>query len=69
VAELVPVASFPGRLDAETAQRLLASFGIRSIVQADDAGGAYGLAFGGGRAKVLVQAKDVKRAREALKEL
>ncbi len=67
MAELVPVAAFATRLDAETAQRLLASFGIRSIVQADDAGGAYGVTFGG--ARVLVQREDVAEAREALREL
>ncbi|MGZ4461813.1 MAG: hypothetical protein ACXVZP_03135 [Gaiellaceae bacterium] len=67
--DLVPVAAFPTRLEAETAQRMLASFAIQSFVSSDDAGGAYGLVLSGGGARVLVQAKDSKRAREALKEI
>ncbi len=67
MAELVPVAAFASRLEAETAQRLLESFGIRSIVQADDAGGAYGVTFGG--ARLLVQPSELKQAREALQEM
>jgi hypothetical protein len=69
VAELVPVAAFATRLDAEMAQRLLASFGIESFVSADDAGGAYGVTFGLAGAQVLVKRSDLERAREALKEM
>jgi homoserine kinase len=67
--DLVQIATFPTRLDAETAQRLLVSFGIRSIVHADDAGGAYGIVLSGGGARLLVQRRDAKRARETLKEV
>jgi hypothetical protein len=68
VADLVQVAAFPTRLDEETAQRMLASFGIQSVVHADDGGGGYGITFGGA-ARLLVQPKDVRRAREALEEV
>jgi cell division protein FtsN len=62
---VVRVGSFPTRSDAEAAQSALAAAGIASVVESDDAGGAYPFDLGGG-AQLLVDEADVEDARAAL---
>jgi hypothetical protein len=63
--ELVPVAEFRYRHEAEFAAGLLADAGLPFRLQVDDAGGDLGLTLG--RLAVLwVRAADEERAREVL---
>jgi hypothetical protein len=55
------VATFPTRTEAEVAQGLLASAGIDSWIEADDAGGAFPFTLAGG-AEVLVEENDLEAA-------
>ena len=57
MSPLVPVASFPTRIEAEMAQGLLRSAGIAAVVSADDAGGAYPFQLSGG-VQLLVEETD-----------
>jgi hypothetical protein len=60
-AELVVVATFLNRIDAELAQGALEAADIKAIVSADDAGGLRpGLWLGGVR--LLVRAEDAEEA-------
>jgi Putative prokaryotic signal transducing protein len=64
--DLVVVATFGYRHEAEMARATLESAGIESVVLADDAGGAeIGMAFANG-ARVVVRSDDVARARAVL---
>lgn len=59
--ELVVVATFLYRVEAEFAQGALEAAEIESIISADDAGGTDpGLSMGG--ARLLVRAEDAERA-------
>jgi hypothetical protein len=61
----VEVGSFPTRSDAELAQTALADAGIRSVVESDDAGGAYPFDLTGG-ARLLVDEADAEAAAAVL---
>ena len=61
---LVTVGAFPSRGDAELAQGALAAAGIPSVVEADDAGGAYPFLTGG--ARLLVAEADAEDAAAVL---
>ena len=62
---MIQVGAFPTRSDAELAQTVLAAAGIRSMVVADDAGGAYPFDLSGG-ARLLVDEADAEAALEIL---
>jgi hypothetical protein len=59
------VGAYATRADAEFAQATLASEGIVSGIQADDAGGAYPFDLSGA-AHLLVDRTDIERARAIL---
>jgi cell division protein FtsN len=63
---LVPIGSFSTRAEAEIVQGRLATSGIESTIEADDAGGAYNVL--SGSAYVLVDESDRKAAAEILGE-
>ncbi len=64
-AELVVVATYLNRVDADLAQGALRAHGIESMVSADDAGGVRpGLWMGGVR--LLVRSEDARRAKTVL---
>jgi hypothetical protein len=63
--QLVPIATFATRSEAEIVQGLLASAGIEASVSADDAGGAYPFVLSG-RVQLLVDEHDVGAASELL---
>ena len=70
MSDLACVKSFNDRSGAEIAQAVLAGNGIASLVDADDAGGAwpgFGLAAGGVRLLVAEENREV--AQEALEEI
>jgi hypothetical protein len=58
---MVEVGAYPTRSDAELAQSALAAAGIASVIEADDAGGAYPFDLSGG-ARLLVDEADVEDA-------
>jgi hypothetical protein len=60
------VGTYATRTDAEVAQATLASEGIVSVLQADDAGGAYPFDLSGA-AHLLVDRRDAERARAFLR--
>jgi hypothetical protein len=62
---MVEVGVYPTRSDAELAQATLAAAGIPSVVEADDAGGAYPFDLTGG-ARVLVADADAEYATATL---
>jgi hypothetical protein len=62
---VIEVGAYPTRQDAELAQAALAASGIPSVVEADDAGGAYPFAFGGG-ARLVVEDQDAEAAASIL---
>lgn len=64
---MVEVGAYPTRSDAEFAQAVLAGAGIRSVVAADDAGGAYPFDLSGG-ARLLVNDADAEDAAAVLSE-
>jgi hypothetical protein len=64
---MIEVASFPTRTDAEWAQTALEAAGIKSVLEADDAGGAYPFDLAGG-ARLLVDEADVEDAAAILVE-
>jgi hypothetical protein len=63
---LIPVATFGTRLEAETAQGLLASVGIDASLSADDAGGSYPPFLLSGGAQLLVDEDDAEAAADVL---
>jgi hypothetical protein len=58
---MVEVGSYATRSDAELAQSVLEAAGIRSVIAADDAGGAYPFLLSGG-AHLLVDEADAEDA-------
>jgi len=62
---MIRVGSYPTRSDAEAAQSALAAAGIPSVVESDDAGGAYPFDLGAG-AQLLVDAADLEDAKAVL---
>jgi hypothetical protein len=62
---VVSVGVYPTRSDAELAQSALAAAGIASVVQSDDAGGAYPFDLTGG-SRLLVDELDVESATAVL---
>lgn len=66
--ELVPVATFDRRHEAEFARGFLEDAGIDSVLSADDAGGAdMGLSFAR-QVPLLVRPEDRQEAEEVLRE-
>jgi hypothetical protein len=59
------VGTYPTRTDAELAQSALAAAGIPSVLEADDAGGAYPFDLTGG-ARLLVDEADAESAAAVL---
>jgi hypothetical protein len=67
MAELVVIASFRTRLDADLAKAALESRSIPAMVMADDAGGFQPhLLWGSGGVYLNVRAEDEERARQVL---
>ena len=64
-SELVEVASFPNRIEAEMARGALEAAEIESVVSADDAGGLRPHLWLSG-VRLLVRAEDAERALELL---
>ena len=62
---MIEAAVFPSRADAELAQGALAAAGIDSVVESDDAGGAYPFDLAGG-ARLLVGEADAELAAAVL---
>ena len=62
---MIEVGTFPTRSQAEIAQAALAAAGIPSVVEADDAGGAYPFVLSGG-ARLLVAEGDADDAAAVL---
>jgi hypothetical protein len=65
MGQLIAIGSYPTRDEAEVVQGLLATAGIGSSIQADDAGGSFPFVLSGG-AQVLVDEGDAPAARELL---
>ena len=67
MANVVCIKTYKNRMEAELVKGLLESEDIKSIVSADDAGGAYPalLLFTGG-VRLLVNEKDTQKAVEIL---
>jgi hypothetical protein len=63
---MIEVGTYATRTDAELAQGALAAAGIQSVLEADDAGGAYPFALTGG-AHLLVDDADAEDAVAVLK--
>ena len=62
---MIEIGTYPTRSEAELAQAVLAAAGIPSLLEADDAGGAYPFDLTGG-ARLLVDEVDVPTARTIL---
>ena len=62
---MIVVGTYPTRAVAEIARAALASAGISSAVEADDAGGAYPFVLSGG-ARLLVDERDAEDAAAVL---
>ena len=62
---MVVAATFPTRSDAEIAQGALEAAGIASVIESDDAGGAYPFGLTGG-ARLLVDDPDADDAAAVL---
>jgi hypothetical protein len=58
---MIETGTYPTRYDAELAQAALTAAGIRSVLAADDAGGAYPFDLTGG-ARLLVDEADAEDA-------
>lgn len=68
--QLIPVKTYNKRIEAEVAQGLLRSNGIKSLITADDAGGMYPFPFQPGFTGVtlLVDKKQMLKARQLLNQ-
>ena len=67
MSELIVVASFNNRAEAELAKEQLEEAGIHSMVEADDGGGAMPILLAGsGGVKLEVNEQDFERAAEVL---
>ncbi len=64
---MVAVGAYATRSDAELAQTALTAAGIQSVLEADDAGGAYPFDLTGA-ARLLVDEKDAEDAAAVLSE-
>jgi len=64
---MIQVGTYPTRSDAELARTALAAAGIRSLIAADDAGGAYPFDLSGG-ARLLVDETVAEDARALLSD-
>jgi hypothetical protein len=62
---MIEIGAYATRSDAEIAQSALAAAGIDSVVESDDAGGAYPFDLSGG-ARLLVDEPDAKAAAQVL---
>jgi hypothetical protein len=62
---VIAVGTYRTRSDAELAQAALAAAGVQSVLEADDAGGAYPFDLSGG-AVLLVDEADASAAHEIL---
>jgi hypothetical protein len=62
---MIQIGTYPTRSDAEIAQTALDAAGIPSVVESDDAGGAYPFSFAGG-VRLLVDDKDAEAASAVL---
>jgi hypothetical protein len=62
---MIEVGVYPTRSDAEIARSALAAAGIASVLESDDAGGAYPFDLSGG-ARLLVDETDAEAAAEVL---
>jgi hypothetical protein len=63
---MIEVGTYRTRSDAEFAQAALAEAGIPSVLQADDAGGAYPFDLTGGGARLIVDEADADEASAVL---
>lgn len=67
MSDFIELKTFASRLEAEFAQSVLAESGIRSLVDADDAGGAYtGISFSSAGVRLLIRPDDLQAARRLL---
>jgi hypothetical protein len=57
---------FPSRLEAEMARGLLESFGVRSWIRADDAGGVYPFQLSGRGVQLMVEDRSEEQVRRVL---
>ena len=62
---MIEIGTYDTRQDAELAQAALAAAGIPSVLESDDAGGAYPFDLSGG-ARLLVSTLDAEAARAIL---
>jgi len=62
---MIQAGTYPTRGEAEIAQSALDAAGIPSVVEGDDAGGAYPFSFNGG-VRVLVDEADAEAAAAVL---
>ena len=62
---MIQIGIYPSRSAAEIAQGALAAAGIESVIESDDAGGAYPFGLTGG-ARLLVGEADAKDAAAVL---
>jgi hypothetical protein len=62
---MVVAGAYPTRTDAELAQTALTAAGIQSVIESDDAGGAYPFDLSGG-ARLLVDEADAEDAASIL---
>jgi hypothetical protein len=62
---MIQMGVYPTRTDAEIAQGALDAAGIRSVLESDDAGGAYPFSFNGG-VRLLVEEDDAHAATDVL---
>jgi hypothetical protein len=62
---MVVAGAYPTRTDAEFAQTALTAAGIQSVIDSDDAGGAYPFDLSGG-ARLLVDEADAEDAASIL---
>jgi len=70
MSNLVAVKTFFTRFDAEQAKGLLDEFAIPNFIMADDGGGFYpSLTFSTGNVRLMVNARDLIKAKQVLKVL
>ncbi len=70
MSDLVVIARFRSRVEAELARSVLTDAGVDALLQADDAGGMYaGIDLSSGGARLLVREDDADLALEALEAI